>query len=92
MYIQHLFDEKDGVRIPFDLIIHDPVLFEGSETEYYCEIEAPGLFVRPKRIHGEGAQQAADLAERFVNTRLAYVAVYDENGQRVLRVGRGKAL
>ena len=91
MYRQRLFEEKDGTRIPFDLVIHDAVPSDGSATEYYCEIEAPGLFADPKRIRGAGAAQAADLAERFVNTRLGDVTVYDEAGQRVLSIGSGKA-
>ena len=91
MYRQQLFEDDNGTRVPFDLVIHDPVRSEGSETEYYCDIDAPGLFPRPKRIRGEGAAQAADLAERFVNTRLSDVTVYDESGQPVRSIGSGRA-
>lgn len=88
MFRQTLHTEKDGVRVEFDLVISDPKRFRTSKEEYYCDINAPGLFDRPKQIHGEGKRQAKELAIRFVNMRLSDIPVYNAAGRRILSIDR----
>ena len=86
MYRQRLFTDKDGTRVAFDLIIHDPAPAEGSESDFFCKVEAAALFLRPKDVYGVGADQAAELAKRLIEIRLGDVPVYDEAGRRVLNI------
>ena len=83
MYRQHAFYDDAGARVPFDLVVTDPIRFDPATDEYYCQIDAPGLFAQTKRIHGEGAGQAAALAVRFINDRLAEQPIFDAAGLRI---------
>ena len=91
MYRQRAFYDDAGVRVPFELVVTDPIRFDPATDEYYCRIDAPGLFAQAKRIHGEGADQAAALAVRFLNERLAECPVFDAAGQRIPAIDPGAA-
>lgn len=83
MYRQQVFLEDAGALVPFELVVTDPIRFDPITDEYYCWIDAPGLFAQPKQIHGEGPDQATALAVRFMNHQLADHQVFDSAGQRI---------
>jgi hypothetical protein len=84
MYRQRLFSDEKGRRIPFDLVITDPARHTEAKEGYFCDIEAPGIFERPKRIYGIDREQALALSYRFVELLLQDKDIFDDHGNRVM--------
>lgn len=78
----NVFIEEDGQTRPFPLVITAPKKMPDTD-DHFCIIHAPALFKRDKRIYGINAEQAAELAIKFVNDLLSGRQLVDENGKPV---------
>lgn len=84
-YLRELsvFIEEDDQRRPFSLVITSPEKTPDAE-DYFCSIHAPVLFKRDKSIHGVDAEQAVELAIKFVKDVLSGRHLVDEAGNPVI--------
>jgi hypothetical protein len=85
------FWEDDTGRHPFYLTISNPSKGETGE-DYYCEIHAPVLFNRDKRIYGVDEHQACALALEFVRQMLAGKRIIDASGNPIEGLGQDKGV
>jgi len=74
--------EQAGQRAPFYLRISVPQQPAG-ESDYFCRVHAPALFANDKEIFGATADQAFELAVRFVKSMLGSRNVVDQSGAPV---------
>lgn len=79
----NVFIEEDGRSRPFSLVITQPEKTPDAE-DYFCSIQAPVLFKREKSIYGVDAEQAAELAIKFVKDLLSGRHLVDESGNPVI--------
>ena len=79
--IDGFLDDETG-KHPFYLSISNPAKGETDE-DYYCEIHAPVLFNRDKRIYGLDERQAPALALEFVKQMLAGKRIVDASGNPI---------
>lgn len=76
------FVETDGTRAPMVIKVSRPRRTEGAD-DWYCEILAPVLFDRTKRIFGIDESQARHLSIEFLKSLLGKRALYSEGGQPI---------
>jgi hypothetical protein len=76
------FVETDGKRAPMVIRVSCPRRSEEAD-DWYCDIVAPVLFERPKRILGIDESQAQTLSIAFLKSLLGERALYNEGGQPI---------
>lgn len=77
------FVEAGETRAPMVIRVSCPRRSEEAD-DWYCEILAPVLFERPKRIFGIDESQARRLSIEFLKTLLGERALYTEGGQPIM--------
>jgi hypothetical protein len=64
------FIKKDNKKLRLRLRISAPI-YNKSDNDYYCLIDAPKLFHEKKKIYGADKEQAKSLALTFANNILS---------------------
>lgn len=79
-YELNAFLEEEGAKKPFFLKISHA---KESGEDFFCTVEAPALFKNDRYIYGSDADQASELAVKFVRNLLEGKKITDSNGKPI---------